>query len=192
MDRKAEITRSLPVAVERISLELQRLGNISFWAQIILGIISTVLLLIAAASLFGAQQKTQGIEFGIFCAFAGVIVLAIAIVLCFRYRKLGRQIQNPDPTKRPKKADTLQVIKTALVLNVGGMLMSILGAQTLAGLVLVKSLNISQGTLNLGGPTPNQFVTPVDLLIIQANTNTILAHFVGIVFSLWLLQRLAR
>jgi hypothetical protein len=151
-----------------------------------------VVLLIAAASLFGAQEKTQGIEFGIFCAFGGVLVLAVAIVVCFRYRKMGRLIQNPDASKRPKRADTLQMIKTALVLNVSGMLMSILGAQTLAGLVLVKSLNISQGTLNFGGPNPNRFVTPVDLLIIQANTNTILAHFTGIIFALWLLQRLSK
>lgn len=191
MDRKVEITRSLPVAVEKVSLDLQRWGNISFWLQLVLGIISTVLLLIAGASILGAKEKTQGIELGIFCAFAGVTVLAIAIIICFRYRKLGRLIQNPDPSKRPKRSDTLQMLKTALCLNIGGMLMSILGAQTLAGLVLVKSLNISQGTVNLGS-TSNQFVTPVDLLIIQANTNTILAHFTGIVFALWLLQRLSK
>ncbi len=80
-------------------------------------------------------------------------------------------------------------IRQGLIANIIGMFLTILGAQALAGIVLIKSLNVPQGTFNVAS-NPSQFVNSVDLLIVQANTNTILAHFTGIVTSLWLLNRI--
>ncbi|MFN9174904.1 MAG: DUF3611 family protein, partial [Synechocystis sp.] len=68
-----------------------------------------------------------------------------------------------------------------------GMGMAIIGAASISGIVLGKSLSIPQGTL---AANPKQFVQSIDLLAIQANTNTIIAHFTGLLSSLWLLDRL--
>jgi hypothetical protein len=170
---------------------LRQTSRISFWSQIILGVISAVLLLIASASYFGLKQRTQGIEVGILCAFGGVILLAVGIIFTVRYGRMAKEMVSADASRRPKKSETLQLIRTGLVVNLVGMFLSILGAEALAGIVLLKILTLPQGSVAFGTQNLSQFVNPVDLIIVQANTNSIMAHFAGIACSLWLLQRLS-
>ena len=192
MNKDTDITPFSPTTspkIQKISASLKQLGRIGFWLQVILGVISGVLLLVAGASLFSNVDKTPGIELGIFCAFCGVALLGLAVVFSFRYIQIARKIQSSDPVKRPKKTSTLKLIRYGLIVNLVGMLLSILGAEALAGIVLVKTLSLPQVTL---GSDPNRFVNSVDLLIVQANTNTIAAHFTGIVTSLILLDRITK
>jgi hypothetical protein len=72
------------------------------------------------------------------------------------------------------------------------MLLTIVGAQAIVGSILAKSLSQPQGALGLGTLDLNRFVQPLDLFVVQANTNTIAAHFVGIAASLWLFNRVNR
>ena len=169
---------------------LRQISRISFWSQIILGVISAVLLLIASASFFGLKQRTQGIEVGILCAFIGVILLAVGIIYALRYGRMANDMVSEDASRRPKKSETLQLIRTGLIINLVGMFFSILGAEALAGIVLIKILTLPQGSISFGTQNSSQFINPVDLIIVQANTNSIMAHFAGIASSLWLLQRL--
>jgi hypothetical protein len=189
MKENYELTPSLPSNVQRASSILRRIGRISFWLQIVLGVISAVLLLIASASLFGNQQRTQGIEIGILCAFVGVVLIGAGIYFSWRYIRISNLMQVSDSSSRPRKADTLQVIRYGLIVNLTGMFFAILGAEALAGIVLVKSLSVPQGIFNQDF---SKFVNSVDLLIVQANTNTIAAHFSGIVSTLWLLSRITK
>jgi hypothetical protein len=189
MKENYELTSSLPANVQRASSILRRIGRIGFWLQIVLGVISAVLLLIASASLFGNQQRTQGIEIGILCAVVGVVLIGAGIYFSWRYIRIANLMQVSDSSSRPRKADTLQVIRYGLIVNLTGMFFAILGAEALAGIVLVKSLNVPQGVFNQDF---SKFVNSVDLLIVQANTNTIAAHFSGIVSTLWLLNRIAK
>ena len=187
MSRKSELAQSLPPVVEKVSNNLQRWGFWSFWLQLVLGVISTVTLLFSTPALFETEEALQSIQFGVFCAFVAIILLVGCLVISFRYGKIGQRIQNPDPAMRPKKSETMQLIKIGLMMNLVGMLFSILGAETLVGLALAKLLTLSP---QLIGSNPQQYVNSLDLLIIQANTNTIGAHFAGIVTSLILLNRL--
>ncbi|MBR8830230.1 MAG: hypothetical protein N5P05_002891 [Chroococcopsis gigantea SAG 12.99] len=189
MKAQNEFSPSLPPAVQRAASILMQQGRIGFWAQIVLGVISAVLLLIASASLIGFKQRTQGIEIGVLCAIGGVGFLVVAIIFAYNYMRIAKQMVQLSSENRPKKADTIRLIRRGLMANITGMFLTILGAQALAGIVLIKSLNVPQGTFNVG-TNPTQFVNSVDLLIVQANTNTILAHFTGIVTSLWLLNRI--
>ncbi len=187
MTRKSELAQPLPPVVQKVSNNLQRWGFWSFWLQLVLGIISTVTLLFSTPALFETKERVLSIRFGIFCAFVAIILLIGALVISFRYGKIGRRIQHPDPAMRPKKSETIQLIRIGLMLNLIGMLFSLLGAETLVGLALAKLLTLSP---QLIGSNPQQYVNSLDLLIIQANTNTIGAHFAGIVTSLILLNRI--
>lgn len=123
-----------------------------------------------------------------FSAFISVLLLTAAIVLAFRYGKIGRKIENRDPALRPKKSETIRLIRIGLIFNLVGMVFAIIGAETLVGLALAKLLTLAPQLIS---PNPQQFVNSLDLLIIQANTNTITAHFTGIVTSLILLDRIS-
>ena len=192
MIRNSEMTHSLPPAVKKISFNLQRWGFWSFWLQLVLGIIAAVTLLFSTPVLFDTERAdpaNQGNQFGIFCAFLGIMLLTGAIVISFRYGRIGRRIIDRDPARRPKKSDTLQLVRIGLILNLVGMLFALLGAEALVGLTLAKALRVSP---QLIGARPQDYVNSFDMLIIQANTNTIAAHFAGIVTSLVLLNRIAR
>lgn len=188
MTRKSDLAQPLPPVVQKVSNNLQRWGFWSFWLQLVIGIVSTVTLLFSTPALFEDKEgKLQSIQFGIFCAFVAIILLIASLVISFRYGRIGRRIENPDPAMRPKKSETIQLIRIGLVFNLVGMFFSLLGAETLVGLALAKLLTLSP---QLIGSNPQQYVNSLDLLIIQANTNTIGAHFAGIVTSLILLNRI--
>lgn len=189
MTRDSEISRLLPNSVEKVVTSLKRGSLVGFWLQLVLGVIAAVTLLFASPILFSDQERTEGNSFGLFCAMVGLIILGVNIFFSFRYGKIAKKIQLPDPTLRPKKSETVKMIRVGLILNLVGMLLAIVGAQALVGIVLAKTLSRPQLAFST---TPTELVNALDLLIIQANTNTITAHFSGLVTSLWLLNRVAR
>ena len=73
-------------------------------------------------------------------------------------------------------------------MNLAGMLLAIIGAAALVGLTLGKALVTPQQSFTTDA---KNLINPLDLLIIQANTNTITAHFSGIVSSLLLLNKIS-
>jgi hypothetical protein len=184
-DLNADLAPAVPQAVLRASANLTAVGNIGFWVQIVVGAFAVVTFLFASMGLTFGQDRTTGIEAGIISAFISLILLCVGIYFSIRYRQLGRQLQNAD--NHPRRADILQLIRWGLLVNLAGMGMAIIGAAAISGIVLVKSLSIPQGTL---AANPKQFVQSIDLLAIQANTNTIIAHFTGLLSSLWLLDRI--
>lgn len=187
-DSRLTQNQTLPPAIQKVAKNLQIWGFWSFWLQLILGIISTVIFLFTTPALFEGKESLQGIQFGIFSAFVSIILLISSLVISFRYKKIGRKIENRDPAMRPKKSETLRLIRSGLIFNLVGMLFAIIGAQTLVGLALAKLLTLSP---QLIGSNPQQYINSLDLLIIQANTNTIAAHFAGIVTDLILVNRIS-
>ncbi|MBD2578816.1 DUF3611 family protein [Oscillatoria sp. FACHB-1406] len=190
-DNSSDLSTSMSSAIQRVSADLKWAGNVGFWVQLVLGVVSLVTVLFSAPSLLTAQTKTtQGVGFGVFSAVLGLIILAIGIYFSFRYTLIARMLQSPNPSDRPKKLDTLQVIRMGLMVNLVGMLLTIIGAEAIVGIVLLKSLAIAPGVVAAGDR--REFVNSIDLLVIQANANTIAAHFAGIVTSLSLLNRITK
>jgi len=138
--------------------------------------------LFATPAIFQGDRSLQAEQFGVFSAFVALVLLTAALVIAYRYGKIGKRVENKDPAMRPKKSDTLNLIRVGLVLNLVGMMFAIVGAQALVGISLAKLLTLAP---QLIGPNPEQFVNSLDMLIIQANTNTIGAHFAGIATSLF-------
>jgi len=164
-------------------------GMIGFWIQLVLGIISAVILVIASFSLLAGQQTNQGSSFGVFAAIGGLVGLTMSIFLFFRYMKMSKKLRLPDASLRPKKADTIRIIEFGLICNLVGMFLSIMGAEAFLGLVVGKSLALSNRVI---GSDSSEFVNSTDLLIIFANTHTILAHFTGISTALLLLKSISK
>lgn len=189
MKKDLEITHALPPAAQRAASSLRLAGNIGFWLQLVLGVVSALILLFASTGLLGGKQSSQGSGFAIFCATGGVLALGVSVVLFFRYRKIAELIQDPDIALHPKKGNTLQIIKFGIIANLIGMFLSIIGAEAFVGLVLGKVLALPQGAAVYN---TSQLVQPIDLFIILANTHTIASHFAGIVIALWLLNRISK
>lgn len=195
---------SLPPAVKRAAGAFRITGWVSFWVQLVLAIVSGIVLLFAAGGL-GAASTVQtppvpggapagdftrpetGI--GLFLAVLGLLVLFAGAFWAFRYTRISRRLRLPDAQARPKRGDVLTALRFGLVINLVGMLLTILGAQAIVGSLVGKSF--SQGfTIFTGNAL--RFITPLDIFLVQANINTIMAHFIGLIASLVLLRILNR
>ncbi|ACK66211.1 conserved hypothetical protein [Rippkaea orientalis PCC 8801] len=187
---KPEIARPLPEAVLEASSTLKWWGWRSFWAQIVLGIIS--LLALGTGSFRPSTPDEPAANpatgFAIFFALCGLVALGISVYFSLRYTKIAELLRSPDPARRPKRSDTLNVISWGLRVNLIGMLLSLVGTQSSVGNVLIKS--VSQTGAVRGGA--GCLVVAADVFSIQANTTAVTAHFLGIGISLWLLNRITK
>ena len=194
MSNQLESFSSLPPAVQRVASALRNIGWVCFWAQSVLSVVAALILLFAipfalpsAAS--SARSTNPGTGGGLFFAICGLVVLAYSVYRAFRYTRLSRELRSPSTTTRPKKADTIQAVRFALMSNTVGMFLTILGAEAISGTLLAKSLAQPQALYN-PNINFNQFIQPLDIFVVLANTHAIFAHFIGIVAALWLLERI--
>lgn len=181
--------RSLPPTVERAIPTLRRFGWFSFWIQVVLGVVAGLIFLFAVP--VATATKAQGSvspESGPsgFLAVAGLVTLLISIYWSSRYPKLAKQLAIPE--ERPSKSETLQLIERGLIINLAGMLFSLLAAETIAGVLLAKALQSSGVTFS--DLAQKTLIQPLDIFVVLGNTHTLVAHFSGVISSLWLLKSL--
>jgi len=184
---------SPPSALREIAQAFRLAGWISFWAQLVLGVVATVILGFSSLSRGVAVNNDRaGTGFGIFFAGAGIITLGVSIFWAFRYTKIAKQLQSSNSNNRPRKADTVQLLRLGVTISLVGMLISLVGAQAIVGALLAKSLSLPQAGGAVYQIDPSRLIRALDIFVVQANTNTIAAHFSGLVSSLWLLNRVNR
>ena len=179
-----------PLSLTEIALAFRRAGWISFWAQLVLGVVASVILGFANFSRGTATSGQQlGTGVGIFFAGCGVIVLGVSVYWAFRYTRIARKLESSNPNNRPRKAETVQIVRLGVLISLVGLLISVVGAQAIVGALVAKSLTLPQaGTGALVQLNPSQIIRPLDIFVVQANTNTVAAHFAGLIGSLWILN----
>ncbi len=178
---------SIPAAAQVVASGLRRGGWACFWIQLVLAIISGIILLFA--SLIASQEPgtSSGTGGGLIFAWAGLLVLGFSTYLAFRYTRLARKLKSP--TLRPNRAETVKQIRMTLMSNMAGMALTLIGAEAINGILLGKALSQPRGFFQ---PSVNlqDFIQPLDIFIVLANTHTIFAHFMGIAISIWLIEQI--
>lgn len=167
-------------------------GWVSLWVQLVLTVVSSIILLFAGALSRspGANQNSPTTGIGVVVTIFGIAVLFFNMYWAlFRYIPIGRKLDG-SPAGRPKRPETIQILRTGLIASLIGMLLSLLGAQATVGLLAAKAFN--QGIGGFVNTDPSKFIQPLDILVVQASVNVILAQFFGIAAALWLLNRISR
>jgi hypothetical protein len=185
---------SLPPAVRRIASAFRLVGWISFWTQAVLGVISSLVLLFALVNVTAraGANANPGAGVGLFLAAVGLVAVYFSAFWAFRYTRLGRRLRSRDASKRPSPKDALQALRVGTLISMAGMLITLFGGQALIGALLAKALAQPQGGTVFVPGNINQYVEAFDIFIVQANTNTLLAHFVSLAATLWLLRTVNR
>ncbi|MBE9078031.1 DUF3611 family protein [Romeria aff. gracilis LEGE 07310] len=190
-----ELGYSLPPAIRRIAGAFRIVGWISFWIQAVLGVISSLVLLFSVATLSGraTQGETNpGTSAGLLFAVLGVLAVFAGAFWSFRYTRLSRKLRTSNPDLRPKPKDAIRAIQIGLMISLAGMLVTLLGAEAIVGSLLAKSLAQPQGSALFNPGNVTQFIQPLDIFIVQANTHTLVAHFAAIASALWLYRSVNR
>lgn len=190
-----EFEYSLPPAVRRIAESFRIVGWISFWVQIVLAVVASGILLFASFSVSArsAGGGNPGTGVGLLLAGLGLLGVYAGAFWAFRYTRLGQKLRSRDAQKRPSPKDAIQALRLGLMITLVGMLLTLLGGQALIGALLAKALAQPQGGAAIFNPNNiNQYVEAFDIFIVQANTNTLLAHFTALSATLWLLKTINR
>jgi len=186
--KKEEDNSDVSPNVLRVVLAFRRWGWASFWTQVVLCVVSALVLLQLVLLKAPTTNTPTGADSnpatlpGLSFAWAGIAVLGASIFWNFRYTRMANKLRSPD---RPTKSQTVFQIKIGLIINLVGMLITLIGAASIVGALTLRS---QQGVF-AGAGNFNLTIQPLDFQIIQASFNIIFAHFVGLVTSLWLLNR---
>ena len=84
-------------------------------------------------------------------------------------------------------------INAGVTLNLFGMLTSLISAEQIVGALAIKVLTSApaRSTIALIESTSN-YLQPLDILVVQANTNTLFSHFTSLVALLYMTRLLAK
>jgi Protein of unknown function (DUF3611) len=181
-------------ALRGLGYQFRLIGWLSFWLKLVLAIVALVIVLFASATAANRVPVTGqvaapavGIGIGIPFLIGGVVCLAISVVWSFSFTQLGRRLVVPTPKMQPSKAETARTIKLALITDLIGMLLMVVGGESIGGVLFGKAL--SQGVGSFINIDPSRFIQPSDLLVILSCIHGVSGLFIGVASSLWLLQQ---
>lgn len=183
---------ALPPAVQRVIPAFRLGGWISFWVQVVLAVVASLIFLFAiifesANSGNSASANNPGTNTGILFAVAGIVALLVSIYWSFRYTRLALQLKTSQASLRPTKADALKTLRLGVVINLVGMFLSLLAAESISGILLGKALQ-SQTAQFTVTQSLQKLIQPLDIFVVLANTHTIFAHFIGLCTGLWVID----
>ncbi|MEL6138364.1 MAG: DUF3611 family protein [Cyanobacteria bacterium J06626_23] len=186
-----ELSYSLSPAIRRVATRFRVVGWISFWIQIVSGVIATLLF---ASALLGIQSMNESAAAGggLFLGALGLLAVYVGAYWAFRYTRFARKMRTTNPDLRPRPKDAAKIVTNGLIISLVGMGLALLGTGAITGTLLVKVISQPQQEVVISPGAFRRFVEPLDIFIVQASTNTLIAHFAAILSSLWLARTVNR
>ncbi|KAI5081437.1 hypothetical protein GOP47_0004620 [Adiantum capillus-veneris] len=164
---------------------LRRCGTLGFWGQLVCAVVSAVILAFSVA--ISGNPTSQAT----FYATAGGIVAAfLSVFWSFGYVRLSDRLRSTinDLSKAPPRADVVRNLQQGILLNLLGMGLTLLGMQATVGTLVAKSLTSTAVPYFQGTRANYSPVLALDVFLVQASVNTVLSHFLGLIFSIELLR----
>ena len=176
-----------------LSLGMRRIGWIRFWIQTVLGVVVVGVLLFnnVGSSLARNSERALGLGPGLSLTSLSFLLLLFSLWQGWLVVKTGRAI---DTAARPSRGETSRLLKRGLFVDLFGLIFASVGYQSLAGALFVQASMQAPG-ISIGTgmrAMENYPITSLEMLSVLSNTQVLFAHLIGLLFSLWLLQRIYR
>jgi Protein of unknown function (DUF3611) len=191
---------STPIAAKKIAGDLRRAGWVGLWGQLVpagaCGVTLIASILWTATKNAVDQGTNRNTGGGLFLTIVSLAVLFGGVFWFFRYTMIAGKFR--DAATRPRKADTIKLVKTGLMINLIGLALAIAGAEALIGSLFAKSLALinpfalTSAMYSSNSSISNIVIQPIDVVVVLANTQSIFAHFLGLFCSLFLLNSIAK
>jgi hypothetical protein len=186
----------LDALVEAVSLRIRRVSWLSWWSQVILTTIASVTLLFTR-NVLNLQTNKASVDRNLlpnyFLAGSSITFGFISIFWTWATRRLSRRLLRK-PTTRIQAANMLR--KDTYIgglLNLLGMAFALIGAEQIVGGLAIKVLTTATSTPAVyQGAQSVSLLQPLDILVVQANTNILFSHFCSLVANLWLSRSVDR
>lgn len=178
--------------VYRASTSLTASTWLSWWSQVILTVISAVTFIFARNVMEASSMPFIGVG-TVAPKFVlpglSTVLSTMSIIWTWGGKRLAKRFLRRTNTTPVEAANLLRrVIKVGATINLTGLFTSVLGAQFIIGSLVAKSMQnvIGFGAGISGGMVSAQTLQPLDLLVVQANTNMLTSHFISLACLLWL------
>ncbi len=176
-----------------LSLGMRRMGWVRFWIQVVLGIVVVGVLLFnnIGSSLARNSERALGLGPGLSLTTLAFLFLLYSLWHGWLIVRTGRSLAS---TARPSRGETSRLLKRGLIVDLLGLVFSSVGYQSLAGALFVQASMQAPG-ISIGAgirSMENYPITSLEMLSVLSNTQVLFAHVIGVIFSLWLLQRIYR
>ena len=176
------------------SKTLHRISWLSWWSQVILTVVSSITLIFARnviravgspSSISSSSNKAAMGGEGLLIAGTGLVVSFLSIIWTWGGARLGKRLLKKN-TRRIEAAHMVRrAISVGVTLNLVGMALALVGAEQIVGSLAVKVLTQQGGVFGGVDRVAVQTLQPLDILVVQGNTNTLLSHFCSLVSLLY-------
>ena len=176
-----------------LSLGIRRMGWIRFWIQVVLGVVVIGVLLFnnIGSSLARNSERALGLGPGLSLTTLAFFFLLYSLWHGWLIVRTGRSLNS---SARPTRGETSRLLKRGLIADLLGLVFASVGYQSLAGALFVQASMQAPG-ISIGAgiaAMENYPITSLEMLSVLSNTQVLFAHLIGLIFSLWLLQRIYR
>ncbi len=181
------------VDFQLLSIGLRRMGWVRFWIQTVLGIVVVGVLLFnnVGSSLARNSERALGLGPGLTLTTLAFFCLLYSLWQGWLIVRTGRALNS---AARPTRGETGRLLKRGVIVDLLGLVFSSVGYQSLAGSLFVQASMQAPG-ISIGAgiaAMDNYPITSLEMLSVLSNTQVLFAHIIGLIFSLWLLQRIYR
>jgi hypothetical protein len=185
--------------LQRLSAALRRVGWIRFWVQVALGVVVVGVLVFnnVGGRLAANSARALGLGPGISLTTIAFLVLLWSVWQSWLVVRCGRALAS---AVKPSRGETGRLIKRGLLADLGGLTLASVGYQAMAGSLFVQASQQVpgffgaqiQGGQGTGGRVVGLPITSIEMFTVLGNTQVLFAHLIGLLFSLWMLQRIYR
>ena len=187
------------IELQQIGSSLRRMGWLRFWIQLVLGVVVVGVLVFnnIGGRLVANSQRALGLGPGISFTTLAFLILLWGIWHSWLVVRCGRALASP---VKPSKGETSKLIKRGLLADLFGLTMAAIGYQSLAGSLFVQASQQVpgffgaqiQGAGGAGSRVVGLPITSIEMFSVLGNTQVLFAHLLGLIITLWLLQRVHR
>jgi hypothetical protein len=183
--------------LQRIAAALRRMGWVRFWIQLVLAVVVVGVLLFNSIGTRVAanSERALGLGPGLSLTTLSFLVLLWSLWQGWLVVRCGRALTRP---VRPNKGETARLIKRGLLGDLAGISLAAIGYQALAGSLFMQASMQAPGLFGpmtvpgRSGPISTYPITSIEMLSVLSNTQVLFAHLIGLMLTLWMLQRIYR
>lgn len=162
-------------------------GSLAFLAQLLIVIVTVLLLVFATSGIQPGPGELSGNEQSIFWAKCGIVSIFVTIVFFYSTTRYAKKIkQKQDIELHAHKKRTMYLLRFGLLCGFVGIIIAVLGVGASVELLIAKTISQPPG---IAITDPSKIVRALDVFVLVINFAVVIAHFIGIVVSLWLLNR---
>lgn len=162
-------------SLNNLNILFMRCSWVSWWVQIVLSVISGVILTFANTVRVSGAPKSlwaSGFSFSVI----GVILSFVNTFWTWNVTRLNRRIQQQKIEKIKVLPTIRRYAQMAVAISLCGMAVTLLGAEQIVGTLASKVLLTQSFASSVTFANQNS-LQALDIFLVQANTNVLIAHF---------------